>query len=255
MKKIYPLLSIAVFLSSCASSDKALSMKEQSAQNHWIAAPTDNTLTIIGVSNPMMKGKGDDEIAAAKEDAAKKAAMYYGVQGRIEATHRDGANFFDYINDSLVEVVYDKNYTKYIEQLTFDPKNDVIITKDAIFVRFKLAAAAKQVNYTAKFDKDGRPAWVNNRQLPEVAGFVTAVGFAQKQWRLKDTIYKATEAAVVRMVETASIQISEKIDTEAASVNYSTSSKGQLINFHVIEFWVEPKTNHVYTLAIAKLSR
>ena len=253
MSKIYIVFGIALFISSCASSDKGSSMDKQDVKRHWIAEPTDNVVTIIGVSNPMMRR--DDEIAAAKEDAAKKAAMYYGVQGRIEAAYRDGVDFFDYIDDSRIEIVYDKSYTKYIEQLTFDPKNDVLITKEAIFVCFKLVAAAKRVKYTAKFDSDGRPVWINNRQLPQVDGYITAVGFAQKQWHLKDTIYKATEAAVARMVETASTKISEKIDTGSANVSYSVQSKGKLENFHVIEFWIEPKTNHVYTLAIAKLVR
>jgi len=260
MNKICALLGVSLFLFSCVSSDKKmpskiLSMEEQNVKGHWIAGSTDSTVTIIGVSSPMMKR--DAEIAAAKEDAAKKAAMYYGVQGKIETTHGGGANFFDYISDSRVEVVYDKDYTKYIEQLTFDQKNDVLITKEAIFIRFKLAAAAKSINYTAKTDGNGRPTWTTSRQLPQFNGFITVVGFAQKQRYLKDTIYKATEAAVARIVETLSTKVSEKIVASAGSGNadnYSVS-KGKLVNFHVIEFWVEPKTKNVYTLAIAKAAQ
>jgi len=57
-------------------------MKEQYETGHWIVKPSGGALTVIGVSNPMLKRQ--DEIAAAKEDAARKAAMYFYIQGRIE---------------------------------------------------------------------------------------------------------------------------------------------------------------------------
>jgi len=60
---------------SVGNNPSGLSMKEQYEAGHWIIKPSNNMLTIIGVSNPMIRRH--DEIAAAKEDAARKAAMYF----------------------------------------------------------------------------------------------------------------------------------------------------------------------------------
>jgi len=257
MKKICAFCGIVIFILACASTstDIVPTMGEQNTKGHWTVRPTDTAVVIIGVSSPMRKQ--DDAIAAAKEDAAKKAAMYYDVYGRIETPHSEGGSFFDRINNSRIQVVYDKNYKKYIEQLTYDPNNDVLIAKEAIYIRFKLAASAKRVKYTTKFDSAGRPVWLNNRQLPKVDGFITEVGYAAKHQQLKDAIYKATESAVARIVETGLTIITAQVVAgsdggSSKSVGYSVS-EGRLKEFHVIEFWIDPKTKEVYTLAIGKL--
>ena len=254
MKKICAVLGIVVFILSCKSADivPPPTMADQNTKGHWIIRPMDNAVIIIGVSSPMRKR--DEEVDSAKEDAAKKAAMYYDVYGKIETPTSEGGSFFENINDSRLEVVYNKNYKQYIDKLTYDPNNDVLITKEAVFIRFKLPAVAQQVKYTTKFEKDGSPVWVNNRQLPKVDGYISAVGFSQKQMRLKEAVYKATEAAVASMIETQSTKITESVVDKSVGtrrVSYSVS-EGRLQNFHVIEIWVQPKTNNVYTLAIGK---
>jgi len=273
MKKIIACLGIVSLFFSCvsgtegkrqefsslASSDTTAknyvlsSMKEQAASGHWITAPSENSIIIIGVSGLQMKT--DDEITSAKEDAARKAAMYHGVRGNIESFNSNGANFFDYIADSKIELDYDADYEKYIDQLTFDPNNDVLKTDSSVFVRFKYSAASMPVNFTASLNNDGRPNWTYSRDLPHFDGFLTAVGFARNQVRLKDTIKKSTEAAVARMIEDISTQIMST-DKSATGMGVSsmiqTRSEGKLNNFQILEFWIDPKTGYVYTLAIAR---
>jgi len=182
-------------------------MKEQYESGHWIAKSSGNMLTVIGVSNPMIKRQ--DEITAAKEDAARKAAMYFGIQGKIETVNNSGAGLFDYQYDSNVELVFDTDYEKYIDRLTFDQQKDVLVTQEGIFVRFKYAAAVTEINYSAGL-VDGRPNWTRNSGKPEFEGYITAVGFSRNQRRLKDTIIKSAQDAALRMIENMSTIVNTK---------------------------------------------
>jgi hypothetical protein len=228
------------------------SMKGQYESGLWIAKPSDNMLTIIGVSNPMMRR--EDEIAAAKEDAARKAAMYFCIQGRIETVNSTGAGFFDYQYGSDIELLYDTDLEKYKDQLTFDPQNDVLVTQEGVFVRFKYPAGVTGINYNSGV-VNGKPDWIRNSGRPEFEGCLTAVGFSRNQRRLKDTVIKSTEDAAIRMIEGLSTTVSVKEVSSAGQGSSSfthTVSEGVLYGFHVIEFWVEPQTRYVYTLAVAR---
>jgi hypothetical protein len=230
-----------------------ISMRKQYTAGHWVSIPSDNQMTVIGISNPMKKR--EDEIAAAKEDAARKVAMYYGIEGSIESIHRSDGSFFNSVNDSRIKLLYDPNYKKYIDELTFDPQHDVLLTDEGLFIRFQHKTNVKSINHIITNTTEGRPAWTRNQNKPVFDGFVSAVGFAQNQRRLKETIFKAAEAAAARMLEDLSISI---INKEVTGTEYGSSSliysksEGTLSSFQVIEFWIDPETGYVYTLAIAK---
>jgi len=267
MKTIFVLQFVFIFSISCAAfaSGKAEndspvtpvdisqpSMQEQYASGYWIARSSNNKLTIIGVSNIMTRR--DREIASAKEDAARKVAMFYGIRTNIQTINRTGANFFDYILDSNIEIIPETNYEIYIDQLTFDPQNDVLITGEAVFVRFQHDTKIPDIDYRVRMINN-RPSWLRTADLLEFNGYVTAVGFAQKQRRLKDTISKSIEDAVVRIIEGLSTTVTaiEISETGRGSSNFiHTKSEGRLNDFRVIDFWIEPETRFVYTLAVAK---
>jgi hypothetical protein len=230
------------------------SMREQYTAGHWFAIPSDNKIIVIGISNPMLRR--EDEIAAAKEDAARKVAMYYGIQGSIETIQSTGANFFDYVNDSRINLKYDQDYIKYVDQLTYDSKHDILLTDEGLFIRFQHETNVENIGYIVSKSPEGRPSWTKNKDKPRFDGFWTAVGFAQNQQRLKETIFKATEAAAVRIIEDLYSSI---INNEITGTEYSSSSliyaksEGKLNNFQIIEFWIDPEMGYVYTLAIAKM--
>jgi len=233
-------------------SPSQLAMKDQYEAGLWIVHPSNNKLTIIGVSNPLMQRQ--DEIAAAREDAARKVAMYFWIQGRIETVNNTGTNFLEYLNDSNIELLYDTELEKYKNQLTFDSENDVLITREAVFVRFQYAEAVAEINYSASF-VNGRPSWIRNSEKPEFEGYITEVGFSRNQRRLKDTIIKSANDAAVRMIESLSttVNVNDKsLNGQSSSSVIHTVSEGMLYCFQVIEFWIEPETGYVYSLAIAR---
>jgi len=233
---------------------KLPSMSDQSKSGHWITRSPSNALVIIGVSNRMVKA--ESEITAAKEDAAHKASMYHSVGGTIESFYSAGGNALDFIADSQMDIVYDTDIAKYTDRLTFDPERDVVITDETVFVRFTYAAATPaSVNFTASLNADGRPDWTFSRNLPQFDGYITAVGLARNQIKLKDTIRKSSDAAVAWMIAHISTQftVNDRTGMGNSSQTYSKST-GKVKNFQIIEFWIDPKTGYVYTLAIAQQS-
>jgi len=235
------------------------SMQEYHDDGLWVSGPVNGKFIIIGVSGKYTKPA--DEIEAAKLDAARKAAMYHGIQGSFELINTTGSRgYFDFSADTKLDLNYDNNYGNYTERLSFNPETDVIRGNGATFVRFRYNISGSDFNhYPVK--NSGRPSWVNNRNLPQFAGYTTAVGYAGKRLKLKDTISASYDSAAARLIETASTQMSTK--EASASVNRSTSvyttthvrSEGRLMNFQVLEFWIDPETGGVSSLAIARVSK
>jgi len=227
-------------------------LQRQYENGYFILKSSNNKLTVIGVSNSMLKRQ--DEIAAAKEDAAKKVAMYYGIQGNIEVLNSTSGNFFDYVHDSSAELIYSTNYEQYIDKLTFDPQIDVLITNEGVFVRFQYEAAVLDVKYSARIQA-GRPGWTRNQGKPKIEGYVTSVGFSGKRQKLKDTIFRSTEDAIERMIADLSTTVNThevSVTGQSSSSVVQTKSEGKISEFRIIEMWIEPNTRSVYTLAIGR---
>jgi hypothetical protein len=238
-----------------------LPVQELPKDRHLICGNQNGQLIIYGVSGRL--SKPNDEIEAAKQDAARKAAMYHGIQGSVVSVNRTAANILEYTSDSAISLNYDTNVDRYLERLTFDPEKDVMRTSGtfgspgAVIVRMKYNAPDLiNANYKSVITS-GFPSWINNRDLPEVPGYITAIGLSGKKSELRDTITSSMQAAAARLIENASTQMSIS-DKTGASVVSSTvmqsRSEGKLSNFQALEFWVADN-GAVYTLAIARVSQ
>ena len=233
-----------------------VTLQEQNDSGHWFSGPQNGRFIIIGVSGRLSRPA--DEIDAAKQDAARKAAMYNGIQGSVEHANTTGSGgFFDYSAESVLNLNYDNNFENYISNLSFDPEKDVIRGSGATYIRFVYNSASPNINFSPE-KSIGRPAWVNNRNLPEFDGYETVVGFAGRRSRLRDTINASYDSAAARLIESASTKVSSQ---EGSSTNMGTSafsatyirSEGRLANFQVLAFWIDPDSGAVSTLAIARV--
>jgi len=233
-----------------------ISLQEQNNSGYWVSSPQNGRFVIIGVSGRL--SRPNDEIEAAKQDAALKAAMYHGIEGSVELYNFSGSGgFFDYAADSRLVLNYDKNYQNYVPQLSFDPEKDVIRGEGATFVRFVYSTASSNISYTPERTND-RPSWVNNRNIPEFDGFVTVVGFAGRRSRLRDTIIASCESAAARLIESASTTVinQEHSTSSRGTTTASTTfvrSEGRLANFQILAFWIDPSSGAVSTLAAARI--
>ncbi|MCL2809370.1 MAG: hypothetical protein FWD24_04805 [Treponema sp.] len=249
MKIVFVFIFIFVFPFFIFASD----LQEQYRSGYFIIRPSNNRLTVIGVSNIMTRR--EDEIISAREDAARKVAMYFGIHGIIESINSTGMNFFDYSHESDIELNYDNNFEKYIEQLTFDPQIDVLRTNEAVFVRFQHNTTVTSLNYRAT-STNGRPNWTRNQNMPEIAGFITSVGFSRNQRRLKDTIFRSAEDAITRMIQDMSTTVNTRevsVAEHGSSSVIHARSEGKINNFQIIEIWIDPVSRSVYSLAIARI--
>lgn len=265
----FAVLCCALMLYACASSDPVVnepasppSAEEKtlkaespdSAQsNYWLTVPQSGKLIIVGVTG--VQQKRETEIAAAREDAARKIAMYHGVRAVSEHVQSVGSGFLDYYVDSATSMEYDQEIEKYIDQLTYDPERDVLKFDNVICIRFSYPVnfPGGDINYSFERNHNGRPEWTF-RPPQEINGLNVGVGFARRQSRMRDTIVKSYESAVAALVTSLSAKVTANV-TSAENQNSSRhhqTSEGHLANFLVLETWIEPDTRAVWTLAVAK---
>ena len=271
MRKSIALFGVAVFLPaffcSCASlpapadGGAALpSMGEQWASGHFMSNSHDGAMIVVGVANRQAARWGNEvspaEIALARDDAARKVAMFYGLGGVVESFHRQGAGFFDFIAESRLDlrsVVAD--HSQFAERLSFDPERDVLVHDRGTLVRFRYDGEIPRANFSGSLDASGRPSWISNQNF-NIDGHTAAVGFSPNRIWLNDTVIRATEAAAARLIKGLDTRIATSVVDAAGggTLTYIAShSSGILSGFRIIEFWIDPGTMSVYTLGIARL--
>jgi len=229
-------------------------IKEMVEAGHVICRPTNDTLTIIGMSNRLVKRS--TEVDEAKKDAARLLSIYQnGVYGVFEYFNQSGsAGYFDAMNLRNDDLTYDTDLGKYEEKLSYDPEKDVYVCPKATFVRFTFTGSLPKINYVAKEDKDGRPIWTKLRDLPVIDGYDVVVGMAQNQMYIRTAINKSIDAAITGLIQRKDMSVKTNEMDKMGSGNLIaiyTKSEGKIDNFLVLEYWFEPN-GYVYTLAIAR---
>jgi hypothetical protein len=230
----------------------ASGIKAQYDTGYFLTAPEKGALVIIGVASRQLKQA--EERDAALDDAARKAAYYMGITGKVIREHRAGGTFFDFSAAVASDIVFDTDYGKYRDALVYDEAKDLLRTSDAVFVRCTYPVPAiHPIPYTARII-DGEPEWIHRRNQ-EIAGYMAGVGFAAKQRRPSETITKAYESAIIALLSRTSTVVTVR-DTDAkgngAVSEMVAVAEGALSDFFVLETWIDPKTKAVWTLAVAR---
>jgi len=220
-----------------------------------ISLPKQDALVIYGVSSPQVKR--ETEIENARADAAKKISMYHGVRASYQFIQEIGLGFWDYYVDSNTALKYDTEFEKYQEKLAFDPKRDVLRIDGAVFVRFTYPAVFPGApNYSSAKGKNGRPAWISDRPQ-KIGDLYFGVGYAGRQSWMRDAITKSYESALAAIASKISTDIvtshTDQAGLDSRNTIYS-KSEAALVHCLVLEFWVDPETLGVYTLAVARES-
>jgi hypothetical protein len=254
MRKIISALCVSLVFCACAGSGASTAAKEASGTqgSFWITLPAQGSLIIIGASG--RQSKREAEIELAREDAARKAAMYHSVLASIENTQNIGPHSLNYYTDYEINLDYDRDLAKYAASLTFNPNRDVLRVDGGVFIRFSYPYSFPAgISYNFAREADGSPKWVR-RPPEEIGGFITGVGFSGRQFYLKDTFEKSCDAAVAALVSRLSTAVSVDMasDRNWNSVLSYQRSIGRLNHFLVLEIWVDPKNQSVWTLAIAQ---
>ena len=223
---------------------------------HWITQPGQNQLFVVGVSG--RQSRPGAEIDIAREDAARKISMYYRLQVEVENIQSIGSGFFDYFSNSNITVSIDEDIDRYLDRLTFDPERDVFTRNNAVFIRFTYPDPFPGVlHFRSERNAAGRPNWTVNYP-DEINGFMAGVGFVRRQERIRDAVRLSSEAAAASLASRISSQlragetaIETRSSTQSAAYTLHVSS-ARFTNFLVIETWIDPDSDAVWTLAVAR---
>jgi hypothetical protein len=254
MKKIFAALCVSLFFCACAGSGASTVAKEtsQNQGGFWVTLPARGSLVIIGASG--RQSKSEAEIELAREDAARKAAMYHRVWASVENTQNIGPHSLNYYTDYEINLDYDRDLAKYAEALTFNSSRDVLRVDGGVFVRFSYPSSFPAgISYGFARGADGSPEWVKNPP-DEIGGFLTGVGFSGRQFYFRDTFEKSCNAAVAALASRVSTSVTVDMTSDGgwnSLVSYQRSA-ALLDHFLVLEIWVDPKNQSVWTLAIAR---
>jgi hypothetical protein len=224
--------------------------------------PVSNTarteLIFYGVSDVF--SNKETSIQLALEDAARKLAIYNSVKGQFNSYLSIGARFFDYKSETEASIDFDPDYKRYVDNLIFDPETDVHSGNNAIFVYARYVPSSPvQINYPVSLSGGNTmPAWTLDP--PEIPGYIAGVGHAARRGSHKNTVNSSYESAIYAILKNISTDIKGQATSsqKTGSLSYSSSSSntvsasGELKGFYVLDFWVDPSTLAVWTLAIAR---
>ena len=256
MVKIITVVCALLLFCTCASPPRnnTASVASVAGDRFLITPPWPGSLVIVGVSGRQFRRQ--TEIDNALEDAARKAAMYHGVKVIAESVQSIGSGIFDYYTNSSIKIEYNEELEFYMDKLAFNPDRDVARGSNGVFVRFTYPAVFPgRIGYSFWKTPDGRPSWINNPPR-EINGFIAGVGFSAKQFKYQDGFTKSRDSAVAAIVS----QLSTTITTYTFSdVGQNTTvikqrSEGFLAHFVILEIWIDPKNQDVWTLAIAQVA-
>jgi hypothetical protein len=215
-------------------------------------------LVFYGVSGVLSSREAAVQLAL--EDAARKLAIYHSVEGRFTSNLNIGARFFDYKNETEASIDFDPDYKRYVDNLIFDPKTDIHTDNNAVFVYARYVPPSPvQIDYPVSLSEgNAMPAWILN--APEIPGYITGIGHAGRRGSHRDTVNSSYENAIYSILKNISTDIEgQTTDSQkTGGISYSATSSnaisasGTLKGFYVLDFWADPSTLAVWTLAVAK---
>jgi hypothetical protein len=229
-----------------------------SERGFWNAVPLNNELIFHGAAG--LLSDREESIRLALEDAARKLAVFYTVEGRFSSYTNIGAGALDYRSDIQTSLTYDQDYRRYVEELDFDPGMDMLQRGNVIFVRARYRPPAPvAIPYIPlPFAENGKPGWIDNPPL--VSGYTVGVGYAGRHASPGDTVNYSFENAVFSIIKNTSALVSERLESFQGSGAYDFSStsnsalfaRGILRGFYALDTWTDPQTQAVWTLALAR---
>jgi hypothetical protein len=223
----------------------------------WDAAPRNNELVFHGAAG--LLSNREESVRLALEDAARKLAVFFAVEGRFYSFVTIGAGVLEYRAGIQGLLTYDQDYQRYAADLVFDRQTGVLQQESTVFVRARYPAPDPLV-IPLMPPSEGRekPGWID--ELPLIAGYTVGIGYAGRRSSPGDTVNQSFENAVFAIIRNSSALVSERLEYFQGAGVYDFSStassallaRGLLRGFYALDTWTDPHTRGVWTLAIAK---
>jgi len=227
------------------------SFEEMQESGYWVTRPAGGRLMIIGITG--RKGSREEAVTLAKRDAARRAALFYGVRGLSATVLREGSNNLDYFTATDYEITLFHGPEEYEETLEFDPERDVLEKSGSVYIRAYLGGAPMVPAYPSALTEEG-PDWAASLKAPPIPGYLTSVGLSRNRGDQQKTFAFSYENAIVRLLpQLSTTSGSAVIDMEGGKLIQNISaSEGELEQVMILEAWFDAKTKSAWTLIAAK---
>jgi hypothetical protein len=247
------LLCYAALVLLCCSCGTAPPAREQ-PEDFWKAEA--GGLVFFGAA--ALRRDSGESVRLALEDAARRAAMFGAVRGRFVSRQVPDSGFFDYSRITENSLSHDTDYQKYIDGFTFSPEGDVLRLGGLVFVRARLPSPPPLPLGPQSAGGAAKPRWID--QPPSFPGRLTGIGYAGKRMSPADSIRASYENAAFSIIRIISSGVQGSItDTQGSpslnppsSGGITISAEAALKEFYILDFWIDPKDQSVWTLAAAK---
>ncbi|MDR1058800.1 MAG: hypothetical protein LBL43_04555 [Treponema sp.] len=223
----------------------------------WTTLPSPDGLVFIGAAG--IRSKTEESVQLALEDAARKVALFNGVEGSFTTHTNIGAGTLDYQSGARGSLAFAQDYKKYIDSFDFDEEKDVLRTETSLFVRVRYPGSVPVAYRIPPRRGDEKPAWVDEPPL-EISGYEVGLGYAGRRATHRDTVITSYENAVFAIIRNAAAAAGSRdvlyegsgaFDYSAATQN-EVRAYGSLSDFYVLDTWTDPASMVVWTLAVAQ---
>jgi hypothetical protein len=250
----------AIFSDFSGNINRIFTIDNPSRPHFFYSFPGQNGLVFIGAAGK--RSNANETLKLALEDAARRVAVFYRVSGEFAVQNNIGSGMFDYTHRVGTKLHYNvRGASQYIDALQFDADIDTFEMGNTFFIRTVFPAALPSaVNYSPVYNgANKKPDWVDNPPN-EIEGYEVGIGYSGRYSSMATTYRNSRNNAIfsiIRNINTFSTRTDILYETTESLFGYKTSndnttySFGTLSGFYVLDTWIEPRTNVVWTLAIA----
>ena len=277
MKRFYPLfLFFLLFVIGCSSMSSIMDsfgigsigtivntsdISDAVASSFFLSTPTEDGIVFIGVVGKRRDPK--ETLQLALEEAARRVAVFYKVQGEYLSEINIGSGAFDYTNNTQTMLRYDEEGSRqYVDALRHNPDTDAIEIDNTLIIRTTYPSSLPApVSFRPTYARgNGKPDWVDNPPL-QIEGYEVGIGYAGRHSTISAACtvsYNNAIFSIVRNVGTRSRSSDLLYQATDSLFAYKTlnenmiHAQASLENFYVLDMWIDPQTKVVWTLAIAK---
>lgn len=192
-----------------------------------------------------------NESANALRNAAEKAVQFEHVKG-LSGYFKAEIGRQKYHNETFKMEFEEGKVVSMIDRLEIIK---IIKDRDGTYLIAELTDAfVSYNNFTTTYSEEG-PLWFY--ELPEVDGYIAAVGGAKRTRLLADTINEADEMALASLIATVSTRMytGYTVLDETFKGTYDRSlsiSQAEITGFNVISRWMSEDGNYIFSLAVCK---
>jgi hypothetical protein len=229
------------------------SFDEQYTSGYWVTRPSEGIIPVVGITG--RRGNRDEAVRAAVADAARRVALYHGVDAEGVVVLNQGSGNLDYFADFDYRMTIHNDPSAYIGSLVFNKDDDVYEKNGSVYVRAKYSGVAEVPAYDSVME-NGVPDWVINYRA-DIPGFLTGVGSSRNKGSPQATFQASYENAIVSLLPGLAAKVSGAIiDAKGGKLQQNiTTSQGSLTDVMILETWVDSRTSSVWTLLVAKERR